>query len=120
VVPEISICAGVVAVCLIWHGTAYVRNKCSRARRAIVYARSRATRPCLLFRSAEARGRGAKIDNPSGLMTARLASALALPPFRGGLALARACKIKRRLSTGTTANAGAIAVAATMNDLPWK
>jgi len=59
-------------------------------------------------------GRGAKIDNPSGLMTARLASALRP---RGGLASARACKIKRRLLTGTTANAAAIAAAATMNDL---
>lgn len=30
--PEISICAGVVTVRLIWHGAAYVRNKSARAR----------------------------------------------------------------------------------------
>jgi len=42
--PEISICAGVVTVCLIWHGAAYVRNKSSRVqcrcphRKPIVYA----------------------------------------------------------------------------------
>lgn len=42
--PEISICAGVVTVCLIWHGVAYVRNKSSRVqcrcppRKPIVYA----------------------------------------------------------------------------------
>lgn len=42
--PEISICAGVVTVCLIWHGAAYVRNKSSGVqcrwphRKPIVYA----------------------------------------------------------------------------------